>query len=153
VIDRSGQRGGRASGRTRAVYYRDPNGAEPVNAFIDALRPVAAQEAVDDQIDLLNDLPADAPPLAFPHSSRVRGPLRELRCHHGRTLYRILYRRSANLFLLLHAIEKRTETIAETDITIAEKRFRDFRARMDAKRRVPPRAVGRDAPRSRGARS
>lgn len=149
---RSKPRDGGASGRTQAVYYRDRNDTEPVNAFIDALRPVAAQEAVDDQIDLLNDLPADTPPLAFPHSSQVRGPLRELRCHHGRTLYRILYRRSANFFVLLHSIEKRTDTIAELDITIAEERFRDFRARMDAKRRVPPRAVGHDAPRSRGAR-
>lgn len=132
-------------GRTQAVYYRDRSGAEPVNAFINALRPVA-QETIDDQIDLLNDLPGDAPPLPFPHSSRVRGPLRELRCHRGKTLYRILYRRSGTLFVLLHMIEKRTGTFPELDIALAEERFRDFRARMDTQRRVPPRAIGRDAP-------
>lgn len=141
-----------ARGRTQAVYYRDRSGAEPVNAFIDALRPVA-QETVDDQIDLLNDLPADAPPLPFPHSSQVRGALRELRCHRGKTLYRILYRRSGSLFVLLHMIEKRTGTIPEPDIALAEVRFHDFRARMDTERRVSPRAIGRDAPRKhRGGR-
>lgn len=132
------------------MYYRDRRGAEPVNAFIDALRP-AAQESVDDQIDLLNGLPADAPPVAFPHSSQVRGPLRELRCHHGRTLYRILYRRSGNFFVLLHMIEKRTGKIPEPDIALAEQRFRDFRSRMDASPRVGPRPAGDDAPPKRRA--
>ena len=149
---RSQPRAGGAGGRTQAVYYRDRSGAEPVNAIIDALREVA-QETVDDQIDLLNDLPADAPPLPFPHSSQVRGPLRELRCHRGKTLYRILYRRSGTLFVLLHMIEKRTGTIPELDIALAEDCFRDFRARMDTERRVPPRAIGHDAPpKHRGGR-
>ena len=39
---------------------------------------------------------------------QVDGQLRELRCHYGRDLYRILYQRSGNLFILPHAIEKRT---------------------------------------------
>ena len=142
---RSEQRVSGVGGRTQAVYYRDRSGAEPVNAFIDVLRPVA-QETIDDQIDLLNDLPADAPPLPFPHSSQVRGQLRELRCHRGKTLYRILYRRSGALIVLLHMIEKRSGTISELDIALAEERFRDFRARMDTERRVPPRAIGHDAP-------
>lgn len=149
---RSKARAGGTAGRTQAVYYRDRSGAEPVNAFIDALRPVA-QETVDDQIDLLNDLPADAPPLPFPHTSQVRGPLRELRCHRGKTLYRILYRRSGTLFILLHMIEKRSGTISALDIVVAEERFRDFRARMDTERHVPPRAIGHDAPpKHRGGR-
>lgn len=142
---RESQRESPERGRTRAVFYRDRAGREPVNAFIDALPP-AAQQTIDDQIDLLNGLPIDAPPLSFPHSSQVRGPLRELRCHYGRTLYRVLYRRSASFFLLLHAIEKRTGHIPERDIAIAEERFSDFRRRMDALRRSGPRAAGHDAP-------
>ncbi|MHB8696015.1 MAG: type II toxin-antitoxin system RelE/ParE family toxin [Solirubrobacteraceae bacterium] len=135
----------RQRGRTRAVFYRDRAGREPVNAFIDAL-PAAAQQTIDDQIDLLNGLPAEAPPIPFPHSSQVRGPLRELRCHYGRTLYRILYQRSATFCLLLHAIEKRTGHIPENDIATAEERFTDFRRRMDAMSRSGPRAAGHDAP-------
>jgi hypothetical protein len=39
------------------------------------------------------------PPLAFPATSQVDGELRELRCHYGPVLYRVLYRRSKNLSL------------------------------------------------------
>lgn len=134
-----------AMANTQAKFYRDRSGREPVDAFIDALPPERAV-AIDNKIDLLNGLPPDAPPLAFPHSSQVRGALRELRCHYGRVLYRILYRRSGNFFVLLHILEKRTGKIPEGDIALAEERFRDFRARMDAVPRVLPRAAGHDAP-------
>ena len=115
-------------------------------AFIDALRPAEAQVAVDDKCDLLNGLPENAPTLAFPHSSQIEGALRELRCHYGRTLYRILYQRSGKLFVLLHAIEKHTGNVPPADIALAKARFKDFRSRMDAHPRVPPRAAGHDAP-------
>src|SRR5947209_5724474 len=99
----------------QAVFYRDAHGTEPVNVFIESL-PVAHQRTIDDQIDLLNGLDSRDPPLAFPHSAQVEGPLRELRCHHGRTLYRILYRRSGNLFILLHIIDKRARLVPKEDI-------------------------------------
>jgi phage-related protein len=140
VETRSGTR------RTRAVYYRDPSGHEPVDEFIDSVRPDAAQTAIDKACDYLNGLSESAPPLAFPHSSRIEGELRELRCHYGRRLFRILYQRSKNLFVLLHALEKYRGPIARTDIAIAQQRFAEFRVRMDAARRVPPRAAGHDAP-------
>lgn len=130
---------------TQAKFYRAPDGGEPVNDFIDAL-PAARAVAIDNKIDLLNGLPDGAPPLSFPHSSQARGGLRELRCHYGRTLYRILYQRSGAFFVLLHILEKHTGQIPESDIRIAEERFRDFRARMNARPRVPPRAAGHDAP-------
>lgn len=135
--------------KTQAVYYRDGRGHEPVDAFIDALRPRAAQYALDDKCELLNGLPPDAPPLAFPHTSQIEGELRELRCHYGRQLFRILYRRSRNLFVLLHAIQKRSGPLPAADIAIAKARFADFKARMDASRRVPPRPAGHDAPLAR----
>jgi phage-related protein len=134
---------------THAVFYRDAAGREPVDDFIETL-PTATQVAVDNKIDLLNGLAPNAPPLPFPHSSQLRGELRELRCHYGRTLYRILYRRSRNLFVLLHAIEKRSGKIPEQDIAMAEERFGDLRRRMGAAPRRPPRALGHDAPARRG---
>lgn len=136
---------------TQAKFFRDRSGREPVNEFIDALGP-RAQQAIDEQIDFLNGLPPEAPPLAFPHSSQVRGALRELRCHFGNTLYRILYRRSRNFFILLHIIEKRTGKIPEPDIALAEQRLREFQARMDAVPRLRPRAAGHDAPPRRRGR-
>lgn len=131
--------------RTQAVYYRAGDGSEPVNEFIDTLE-ARKQAAVDLQIDRLNDQPPSAPPLPFPHSSQVRGALRELRCHFGPELYRVLYRRSGNLVVLLHMLRKDTGKLQEADIAIAEARWEDFKARMDATRRRPPRAAGRDAP-------
>ena len=127
------------------MYYRERNGVEPVNDFIDALPP-ERQEELDFKIGLLNRLTSTDPPLPFPHSSQVDGPLRELRCHYGRNLYRIFYQRSGNLFVLLHAIEKRTGALPKPDIELAKARFEDFRQRMDARPRRPPRAAGHDAP-------
>jgi phage-related protein len=127
------------------VYYRERDGSEPVNDFIGELGQ-RKQAALDLQIDRLNDQPPSAPPLPFPHSSQVSGALRELRCHCGSELYRVLYRRSGNLIVLLHMLRKDTGKLAASDVATAEARWADFEERMDAKRRKPPRAAGRDAP-------
>ncbi len=83
------------------------------------------QEEIDFKIGLLNRLTSSDPPLPFPHSSQVDGQLRELRCHYGRDLYRILYQRSGNLFVLLHMIEKRTGALPQAEIDVAKARFVD----------------------------
>lgn len=87
--------------RLHAVFYRASDGSEPVDEFIGALGDPDRQAAIDFQIDRLNMLTPANPHLPFPHSSQVEGELRELRCHYGRELYRILYRRSRNLIVLL----------------------------------------------------
>lgn len=129
----------------QALYYRDRDGHEPVRDFIDALDE-DEQAALENQIDRLNMLSDKAPHLPFPHSSQVEGGLRELRCHYGRRLYRVLYRRSERLMILLHIFAKRSAKIPEREIEVARVRWDDFKARMDAEPRVPPRAAGRDAP-------
>jgi phage-related protein len=123
------------------VYYRAADGTEPVDAFIDALDP-KVQVVLDNQIERLGIF---GPHLPFPHSSQIEGELRELRCHYGNTLYRILYRRSRNLFVLLHILEKRTGKIADADKKVARERWADFKRRMDETPRRPPRAAGHDA--------
>ncbi len=129
----------------QAVFYRDVHGHEPVREFLDALDD-DAQAAIGHQIGRLNLLSDATPHLPFPHSSQVDGELRELRCHHGRGLYRILYRRSERLVVLLHIFPKRSAKTDRRDIRLARERWDDFRARMDANPRVPPRAAGHDAP-------
>ncbi len=119
--------------------------AEPVNDFIDGLDE-RALPTIDLQIDRLNDRAPSAPPLPFPHTSQVRGQLRELRCHYGSALYRILYRRSGNLMILLHMLRKDTAAIPEADIAVAEERWTDFKRRMDAPKRWPLRAAAHDSP-------
>jgi phage-related protein len=43
-------------------------------------------------------------------------------------------------------LPKRTGKLPEADIEVAEERWADFKQRMDAERRRPPRAAGKDAP-------
>lgn len=112
--------------RTQAVYYCAPDGSEPVSDFVAGLDE-RKQPTIDLQIDRLNDQPTTAPPPPFPHSSQVRGQLRELRCHYGSELYRVLYRRSGNLIVLLHMLRKDTASIPEADIAVAQARWEDFK--------------------------
>lgn len=133
------------SGRTQAVYYRDANGNQPVDDFIEGLDE-RRQAALDLQIDRLNGHPAAAPPLPFPHTSQVRGELRELRCHFGSEHYRVFYRRSRNLLVLLHIVRKTTAKLPAREIAVAEGRWEDFERRMNEEPRRRPRAAGQDAP-------
>jgi hypothetical protein len=75
---------------------------------------------------------------------RVDGQLRELRCHYGRSLYRVLHRRSGNLVILLHALSKTTAKIPASEIKIGNERWADFKQRMEALPRKRPRAIGGD---------
>lgn len=131
---------------TQAVYYREKRGDEPVNEFIGAL-PAKRAAKVDDYVEEhLNGQPADAPPPEFPVSSQIDGELRELRVRFANTRYRILYQRSENLIVLLHAFEKNTGAVPAAEKTLAKQRMADFKQRMDARPRKRPRAAGRDAP-------
>jgi hypothetical protein len=48
--------------------------------------------------------------------------------------------------LLLHVFEKDTDKLPRRERELAVKRFADFKARMAAEPRHPPRAAGHDAP-------
>lgn len=131
---------------TQAVFYRDERGREPVREFVRARLSPKTQRDVEDQIEELNGRPDHAPPPPFPQSSQIEGGMRELRCHRGAELYRILYRRSGNLFVLLHMLRKDSRAIPRRDIELAQRRWREYKRRMDAPDRSGPRAAGGDAP-------
>jgi phage-related protein/ribosome-binding protein aMBF1 (putative translation factor) len=131
---------------TQAVFYRDVNGFEHVDEFIETL-PAKRAAKIDEYIDEhLNGRPPNEPPPEYPVSSQIEGELRELRVRFANTRYRILYQRSDNLIVLLHVIEKDTGAIPRSDIQLAKRRMTDLQGRMDATRRTPPRAAGNDAP-------
>jgi phage-related protein len=133
-------------GRTQAVYYRDTDRVEPVNVFQETLATRAIAK-IDDFVEhYLNGKDPSAPPPKFPISSQVQGDMRELRVRFANTQYRMLYQRSDNLIVLLHLFEKNTDKLPASEIKVAKDRFKDFRVRMGAEPRVPPRAAGRDAP-------
>jgi phage-related protein len=129
----------------QAVYYRAVDGNQPVLDFAGGLS-AKRQAALLRQMDRLNELSDVMPHLPFPHSSQVDGELRELRCHMGSEHYRVLYRRSERLIVLLHAFLKTTGKLPAAEIKVAKERWEDFKARMDAQPRKPPRAAGHDAP-------
>lgn len=129
----------------QAVYYRDSYGGVPVQEFIREAPP-NVRASILMQTQRLNQLAPADPPVPFPHSSQIAGELRELRCHFGRRLFRIIYRRSHNLFILLHIFEKASQEVPKREIEIALARWEDFTQRMDASPRRPPRAAGPDAP-------
>ncbi len=114
-----------ADKRFQAVYYRAADGSQPVDDFIEGLDP-RTQAVLDQQIERLNLLGPSQPHLPFPHSSQIDGELRELRCHFGSLLYRILYRRSGNLIVLLHMFRKDTGQVPEREIAIAPAASRTF---------------------------
>jgi len=131
---------------TQAIYYRDRRGDEPVDEFIEAL-PAKRAAKIDDHVEEhLNGRAVEAPPPEFPISSQIEGELRELRIRFANTRYRILYQRSGNLMVLLHAFEKNTGGVPGSEKVLAKRRMADFKQRMDAKPRKPPRAAGKDAP-------
>lgn len=123
------------------VYYRAADGSEPVDDAIDAL-PAKVQVVIDNQVERLGLF---GPDLGFPYTSQIEGELRELRCHFGGDHYRILYRRSKSLFVLLHFLAKHSTAIPAADIGIAKARWDDFALRMNERPRRPPRAAGHDA--------
>jgi phage-related protein len=135
---------------TQAVYYRDEDGTEPVDDFIEALGPKPAAKIDAFVEEYLNGRPPAEPPPEHPISSQIEGGLRELRVRFARTRYRVLYQRSGNLYVLLHAFEKHTGAVPTADKELAKRRMADFKERMDAEPRRPPRAAGDDAPGRRG---
>ncbi|NJD28917.1 MAG: type II toxin-antitoxin system RelE/ParE family toxin [Chloroflexi bacterium] len=126
----------------QVVYFRYRDGSEPVSDAIDGMPPWV-QAAIDNQIERLAVF---GPHLGFPYTSQIDGGLRELRCHFGPDLYRILYRRSRNLFVLLGFLPKHSPRVPEADIELARQRWDEFVRRMAERPRRPPRAAGHDAP-------
>jgi phage-related protein len=129
----------------QAVYYRAPDGSEPAREFLQSLDK-KRRVSLRNQIARVNLLSDEVPHLPFPHSSQVDGELRELRCHFGAEHYRVLYRRSKGLIVLLHAFRKTTAKLPASEIDTAKARWQDFHTRMNRKPRRPPRAAGHDAP-------
>ena len=129
----------------QAVYYRAPDGNEPVREFLESLDK-RRRVSLRNQIARVNLLSDEVPHLPFPHSSQVDGELRELRCHFGAEHYRVFYRRSEGLIVLLHAFRKTTAKLPTSEVDTAKVRWQDFQARMNRKPRRRPRAAGHDAP-------
>lgn len=94
-------------------------------------------------IERIDCLDETNPLLAYPYSSQIEGELRELRCHYGKTHYRVLYRRSEQFVILLHVFRKMTAAVPEGDKQLARDRWLNFKQRMNEVPRVVPGPIGR----------
>ncbi|HEX3465141.1 MAG TPA: type II toxin-antitoxin system RelE/ParE family toxin [Candidatus Elarobacter sp.] len=128
--------------RLQGRFYRDARGGQPVEEFVSAL-PLAHQFAVYRMLERIDSLDEKHSDLAYPYSSQIEGELRELRCHYGNIHYRILYRRSEQFVVLLHAFRKATAATPERDKEIARRRWADFKKRMDEAPRSTPSPIGK----------
>lgn len=113
----------------QAVYYRSPDGSEPVRELLRSLEKKRGV-LLRNQIARLNLLSDQLRHLPSPHSSQVDGELRELLCNFGVERYRVLYRRSEGLFVLLHIFRK-TAGVPTSEFDIARMRWLDFQAHND----------------------
>ena len=112
----------------QAVYYRAQGRRASPSAISSTGLDPKRRAALLRQIDRLNGLSDAVPHLPFPHSSQISGELRELRCHMGSDHYRVLYRRSDRLIVLLHVFPKTTGKVPPGEIKVAEERWEDFKA-------------------------
>jgi phage-related protein len=107
-------------------FYLDRAGHDPVKEFILSLDKKTRGKVLQ-TIHILSEF---GPTLPFPYSSHVEGKLRELRCHYGNSLYRILYYHDTEgTFILLHAFKKKTAKIPAKELAIARERLVDDQMR------------------------
>ncbi len=108
-------------------FYEDDDGSAPVEEFLAGLPPPHRAKA----LAIVKLLEQEGPTLPFPYSSQVRGGLRELRTQYGRDKLRILYFGDPKrVFILLHAVVKRTDKLEEADIETAKQRMKRHSSRL-----------------------
>jgi DNA-binding Xre family transcriptional regulator len=114
-------------------FYQEPDGAAPVEAFLEALSVERRAKA----LALIQELRRRGPALPFPYSSQVEGRIRELRTQYGRDKIRILYfGDSQRNLILLHGLIKRSDKLDKSHIAIAADRMTKHEARLIEKLRA-----------------
>jgi ribosome-binding protein aMBF1 (putative translation factor) len=103
------------------AFFRGAGRVQPVQQFLEELKGPDRRAAVDNQIDRLRALSPDDPPLPSPWDEQVEAELRALRIRVGRDVFRVIYRRSGTLFILLHAFTERGQVIPEDAMRIARR--------------------------------
>ena len=109
------------------VFYMDSRGNETVKDFI-LRQPDGAIAEIIHVLKLLREFNIT---LAIPYVEKIGSSgIRELRIKHSSDIYRIyFFAHTGRKFVLLHAIKKKRNKIAENDIRLAIDRMNDCRAR------------------------
>ena len=116
----------------RVDFFLDEDGKAPVEEYLLSL-PIPHRAKL---VALIRMLEQEGPNLPFPYSSQVRGKVRELRTQQGKDKLRVLYYGDARrVFVLLHAIVKRSAQLPEEDIRIAQVRMERHAKRLEGKKK------------------
>ena len=105
------------------ILYTTERGDSPVDDFLDGLDK-KSRAKVAAHLSILEEL---GPNLKRPYADVVRGKIRELRIRKSSNQYRILYFfELRDQIILVHAFSKKTQTLKERDIELAERRMWDW---------------------------
>ena len=116
----------------RVDFYTDEYGNKPVKDFLLEESEAAIAEIIHGfKLLRINNIT-----LGMPYVRKIdKSGLRELRIRHGSDLYRILFfAHTGRMFILLHAIKKKSDKIPEGDKNIAIKRMYDYILRYKDKK-------------------
>ena len=108
--------------KLNAVFYRSANGHEPVRDWLKSL-PKGDRKAIGEDIAYVQY----KWPIGKPHVDHVRGPIWEVRTSFGNRIARTLFAVAGGQMVLLHAFIKKTQKTPNTEIGLAEKRFKEWR--------------------------
>ncbi len=123
-------------------YYRAADGSEPVRDFLRSLRK-QERVLVENWILRIGALcTLKNPDLPEPQSRHIEGDMRELRVQAAGNNYRILYAHSRRMVILLHAFRKSTQETPDAEKRAFYVRWKDFKARMNARPRRRPSPLG-----------
>jgi phage-related protein len=110
------------------LYYETVEGVTPVEDFLDALSDKTRAKCVS----YMKQLEVNGPNLPASIASHVRGKIWELRPEWSGNEYRFFYGAViGQRFVVLHAVQKKTQKLKPKDIDLAEKRYADIKKRLE----------------------
>jgi len=101
----------------KVVFYQSNRGNSPVVDYIDNLDKSVSPKYFK-LIELLNEF---GPRLGMPYSRKLTKNLNELRTR-GKNPIRVIYTRVGNVYVILHAFQKKTNKTPTKEIKLAESR-------------------------------
>jgi phage-related protein len=108
-------------------YYETATGQRPIQEFLDKLSDKARAKC----LAYISRLEVDGTQLPVSIAAKVRGKIWELRPEWSGNEYRFFYGAFlGQRFVILHAVQKKTQKLKEKDIELAEKRYADTLKRL-----------------------
>ena len=109
-------------------YYETTTGNSPIQEFLDELSDKARAKC----LAYISRLEVDGTQLPASIAAKVRGKIWELRPEWSGNEYRFFYGAFlGQRFVILHAVQKKTQKLKEKDIELAEKRYADTPKRLE----------------------